>query len=169
MGECYVCTDMCYTLSPCNCTNAYLHEECYSRLIAYNNKKCTICLADFPIQTIPPKESSAELSEERSELFEEDDILYPPIWYIIMPILMRPYYYSPLNSTDAYFDFPRNMLWVTGYMSLFHVIDNPDIEWSAIFSTPSIIQWFMCIIIHISFCILVRHTLTKKTTPGLLL
>ena len=50
MGECYVCTEECYTLSPCNCTNAYLHEDCYAKLIAckYIDNNGSLAKERFP-------------------------------------------------------------------------------------------------------------------------
>lgn len=48
--ECYVCLeDGCQTLSPCKCTNLYLHEACYYELIEYNHTQCKVCKTDFPI------------------------------------------------------------------------------------------------------------------------
>ena len=48
--ECYVCLeDGCQTLSPCKCTNLYLHEACYYELIAYDHTQCKVCKSNFPV------------------------------------------------------------------------------------------------------------------------
>ena len=50
--ECYVCTEPAFTLSPCKCKNLYLHDDCYAKLLAYDNKRCGICLQDYPLPDI---------------------------------------------------------------------------------------------------------------------
>jgi len=50
--ECYVCTEPAYSLSPCACKNLYLHEDCYAKLLLYNNTRCGICLQDYPLPDI---------------------------------------------------------------------------------------------------------------------
>ena len=82
LGECYVCTDACDTLSPCKCKNLFLHENCYAMLLLYENKKCGVCLEDYPLVDIKP--ITTIVQEE-----EEEEIEPNPLW-IFCPIMMRP-------------------------------------------------------------------------------
>ena len=82
LGECYVCTDACDTLSPCKCKNLFLHENCYAMLLLYENKKCGVCLEDYPLVDIKP---ITTIVQE-----EEEEIEPNPLW-IFCPIMMRPY------------------------------------------------------------------------------
>jgi len=162
MGECYICTDECYTLSPCKCKNAYLHQECYTRLIAYEHKQCSICLADFP-----RKEFSEESSERSAEISEGIPKLHP-LW-AIAPILMRPYPGHSFNNIDVALDIPRNVIWIMGYVCIFHRIDYPDQSLWNIFKLISIIEWLMCSILHFSLCVTIRHLLKRDRPRSLLL
>ena len=83
LGECYVCTDACDTLSPCKCKNLFLHENCYAMLLLYENKKCGVCLEDYPLVDMKP--ITTIVQEE-----EEEEIEPNPLW-IFCPIMMRPY------------------------------------------------------------------------------
>ena len=161
MGECYVCTEECYTLSPCKCKSAYLHDVCYAKLIAYDNKNCTICLTEFPK---PEIDISTELSSEHHA-----HEIYPPCYWVITPLLMRPVYYQPFNVVDSYIDVLRNILWLIVYMCIFHSIDYPDTSMEHIFDQSELINWLMCIIIHITVCVIVRSACTKKRPPQTLL
>ena len=64
LGECYVCTDACDTLSPCKCKNLFLHENCYAMLLLYENKKCGVCLEDYPLVDIKPITTIVQEEEE---------------------------------------------------------------------------------------------------------
>ena len=158
MGECYVCTEECYTLSPCNCTNAYLHEDCYAKLIACKYKKCTMCLADFPV----PEPVHIEEADDIYIGLDEDEINI--VWWLT-PILMRPHPHTSFNDCDVIIDFPRNILWVVSYMLLFHSLDYPDDPLINIFSTKSTTEWFYSIILHLMICVIIRHWCRIKTRP----
>lgn len=47
-GECYICLEKTIYVSPCNCKNRSLCENCYVKLLLYDYKQCTICKAEFP-------------------------------------------------------------------------------------------------------------------------
>lgn len=63
--ECYVCLEEnCYTLSPCKCTNLYVHPHCYIQVVQ-NFKECGICKEPFYDQFI--KYEFQEEGEEEEE------------------------------------------------------------------------------------------------------
>lgn len=48
MGECYICIEEDANLSPCNCKNMYIHDECLLELISKtNSSKCKVCKEEF--------------------------------------------------------------------------------------------------------------------------
>jgi hypothetical protein len=48
MGECYICIEGDAKLSPCNCKDIYIHDECLLELISKTNtSKCSICKEEF--------------------------------------------------------------------------------------------------------------------------
>lgn len=48
MGECYICIEGDAKLSPCNCKNMYIHDECLLELISKtNSSKCKVCKEEF--------------------------------------------------------------------------------------------------------------------------
>ena len=79
--ECYVCTEPAFTLSPCKCKNLYLHEDCYAKLLAYDNKRCGVCLQDYPL---PDLESPTVYIEKEDE--ERDELIRHNMF---IPILLR--------------------------------------------------------------------------------
>ena len=48
MGECYICIEENAKLSPCNCKNMYIHDECLLELISKtNSSECKVCKEEF--------------------------------------------------------------------------------------------------------------------------
>tara|TARA_B100001778_G_C18546767_1_gene611024 strand:+ start:323 stop:772 length:450 start_codon:yes stop_codon:yes gene_type:complete len=48
MGECYICIEGDAKLSPCNCKNMYIHDECLLELISKtNSSECKVCKEEF--------------------------------------------------------------------------------------------------------------------------
>ena len=48
MSECYICIEGDAKLSPCNCKNMYIHDECLLELISKtNSSKCKVCKEEF--------------------------------------------------------------------------------------------------------------------------
>lgn len=103
MGECYVCYDACYSLSPCKCTDLYLCDNCYAKLILYNNTKCTVCSAPYP----PSHLNLVSGAEDENE--EEDELKIGLIWFFI-PIMMRPHPFTtfPNKKLDMLLDVGRS-------------------------------------------------------------
>ena len=66
--ECYVCLEEnCYTLSPCKCTNLYVHPHCYVQ-VALNFKQCGICKEPFYTNFVEiEEEQELEGSDEDNE------------------------------------------------------------------------------------------------------
>ena len=89
MAECYVCLDECYSLSPCKCENLYLHLECYTKLIAYNNYECKVCKAPYPIRDSVIDAMEGFHAQETEEGYDEDAHVVSTTWYLF-PILCRP-------------------------------------------------------------------------------
>lgn len=148
MGECYVCTEMAYTLSPCNCKNLFLHEDCYAKLLAYDNIKCGVCTKPFPLPHIDPI---------------VDITIEPPtprklglIWFLF-PILSRPHpfiYMEKCMNLDIILDVIRNMI------GIYLVSNFIALLMSSNLSDPS--AWVYGFIVYLSLCMLVRQTFAFK-------
>ena len=105
MGECYVCYDACYSLSPCKCTDLYLCNNCYAKLILYNNTKCTVCSAPYP----PSHLKVVADVEEEMENEEEEELKIGLMWFFV-PIMMRPHPFTtfPNKHLDVLLDVGRS-------------------------------------------------------------
>ena len=73
-NECYICLEKTIYISPCECKDRALCENCYIKLLLYDYKVCTICKGQFP-----------EIEEEKIEPIRERE---PHCSYT--PICCRP-------------------------------------------------------------------------------
>ena len=124
--ECYVCTEVAYTLSPCKCKNLYLHQKCYEKLLAYENYKCNVCLTPFPIAVKDVEEAKEEptrftvpickikpiVCRRDLLLLHEVDIMLEPfrhivLWYVLLcciKLLFQPLPFTFVPGfDDVYF------------------------------------------------------------------
>lgn len=148
MGECYVCTDIAYTLSPCKCKNLFLHEDCYAKLLAYDNIKCGVCTEPFPLPRIDPIVNI---------------IVEPPvsrklslIWFFF-PILMRPHPFICIDkclNLDIVLDVIRNMVGLYFSSSLISLIMQSNLNNGSI--------WVYGFVLYISLCLVIRQTFAFK-------
>lgn len=145
--ECYVCTEDCYTLSPCKCLNLALCNDCYAKLLIYGNKKCSICLEEFPIEE--------EIIIEEEEIIKEDKL---DAFWIFLPIMMRPHPYTTFpecSRIDAAMDIIRNVVFFFIYYLIYEALMQPE-------------HFFMYeavmfgLIVHIVLCVCIRHTCAKN-------
>lgn len=146
--ECYVCTEECYTLSPCKCMNLALCNDCYAKLLVYGNKKCSICLEEFPVIEENTDEDSVE--EDRSDKLN-------PLW-IFFPIMMRPHPHTTFpdcHRFDACVDIFRHIVFVFFYCLLYEIIFRPN---QMDISNPLMFAF----VIHVILCICIRHACAKK-------
>ena len=151
MGECYVCYDTCYSLSPCKCTNLYLCNICYAKLIIYNNTKCTICSSPYPpsdLKLVGDVEDEMILMENE----EEEELKIGLIWFFL-PILMRPHPFTtfPNKYLDMLLDVGRCsfcILICTYFVSL--------ARRSTPFENPINAIWGLFLFIFL--CTMIRHS-----------
>jgi hypothetical protein len=150
--ECYVCTEDCYTLSPCKCTNLALCNDCYAKLLIYGNKRCSICLDGFPIEEEIIME---EGRREGEELFIENEL---NAFWIVFPIMMRPHPHTTFpecSRIDAAMDIIRNAVFFLIYYLIYEAVIQPE-------------HFFMAeglmfgLIVHIVLCVCIRHTCAKN-------
>ncbi len=97
---CYVCMEYCQTLSPCRCENMYLHQQCYEKLLEYNNHHCTVCKEPYPHLE---EHIVIEDTDEYSEFDEEDDEVYDKnalCCRILVPIQLRTIYVYKPSACD---------------------------------------------------------------------
>ena len=150
--ECYICTEPAFTLSPCKCTNLYIHDHCYATLIAYNHTKCSICLEEYPI-----KDTTKDI-ESMDE--EEDD---EPIKYnMCVPILLRSNLKS-YHSCDILLEPFRHLLIVFFLMNVLKIIFQPDMYLYSVYREEDIIYFLFALTMHCMYIIFVRLLSTNDT------
>tara|TARA_A100001015_G_C14950938_1_gene696723 strand:- start:585 stop:1049 length:465 start_codon:yes stop_codon:yes gene_type:complete len=114
--ECYVCTEPAFTLSPCKCKNLYLHEDCYAKLLAYDNKRCGVCLEPFPLPDI-----------EAPKVFIDPPVPRPHTvdFWLICPIIARPTLkiYDPV---DVLFEPVRNFILIYAWCTIIKMASDPE-------------------------------------------
>ena len=142
--ECYVCTDIAYTLSPCDCKNLYLCQECYAKLLAYDNKHCGICLKDFPLPDIEAPEVIIE--KPRRETIS--------IWY---PIICRSSL-RPHNSCDFYFEPFRHFVLTLFIMNVVKYCFSPSKYIPAVYMPGDYVYWVFAIVIYFLLVMACRST-----------
>ena len=105
-SDCYVCMEPCFTLSPCKCTNLFLHEHCYYHLLEYKHYECTVCKENYPHVNIYSEDTDT-YSEE-----EEDDEEPKNSWWCIVcvPLPCRRIQGTYHNACDACCDHVRHFL-----------------------------------------------------------
>ena len=148
MGECYVCTEMAYTLSPCKCTNLFLHENCYAKLLAYDNTKCGVCTEPFPLPKIDP---IVNITIEPPALRK-----LSLIWFFF-PILSRPHpfiYMEKCMNIDIVLDVIRNMIGLYFISSLISLIMQSNLNNGSI--------WVYGFVLYIALCLVIRQTFAFK-------
>ncbi len=69
LGECYICTLESAPLSPCNCKNMYLHNNCQIKLMQEKGQKCSICLEEFNNIQVFTKVKYCYSSETKTTFF----------------------------------------------------------------------------------------------------
>jgi hypothetical protein len=150
--ECYVCTEDCYTLSPCKCLNLALCNDCYAKLLIYGNKKCSVCLEAFPILE---EIDSEEIAPVNTIVVNEDKL---NSYWIFFPIMMRPHPYTTFPEcpkTDAAMDIIRNIVCFIVYYFIYETIMQPE----HFFMYEAIM---FGIVVHIVLCVSIRHTCAKN-------
>lgn len=149
LGECYVCTDACDTLSPCKCKNLFLHENCYAMLLLYDNKNCGVCLENYPLVDIKP--ITTIVQEE-----EEEEIEPNPLW-IFCPIMMRPYSFklkAIYMGLDVLVDIIRNMVLLFLWANIISLLTASNLNNAAV--------WVYGFCLHVAVCMFVRHGFASK-------
>ena len=150
--ECYVCTEECYTLSPCKCMNLALCDDCYAKLLIYGNKKCGVCLEEFPI----PEEIVSEEIEPVNINPDENNKL--SAYWIFFPIMMRPHPHTTFpecSRIDGAMDVLRNLVCFLIYYFIYETVMQPK-------------KFYMYealmfgVVVHIVLCVCIRHTCAKN-------
>tara|TARA_Y100000817_G_scaffold283961_1_gene250220 strand:+ start:683 stop:1129 length:447 start_codon:yes stop_codon:yes gene_type:complete len=135
--ECYVCTEPAFSLSPCACKNLYLHEDCYAKLLAYDNKRCGICLQDYPLPDIeaPAVYTKPSTTTDTSTALPIlcrikpvavhfiDGCLEPLRHFFLIFILMNviKYIFTVGDYSFAFFQFDDYMFWLYAIVFYFFI------------------------------------------------
>lgn len=145
MSECYVCTDISYTLSPCKCKNLYLHQDCYAKLLAYNNKQCGVCLEPFPLPDL-----------EAPEIYVKPSVPVQKVESLCIPILMgRP----PIGIKDLIMEPVRHTLYLFLLFNLLKFIIFPSTyTFAFVFTTSDILTFIVTTFVYLFLVITVRGT-----------
>ena len=112
--DCYVCLEPCQTLSPCKCSDLYLHQNCYAKLLAYDNFYCTVCREMYPIN-IKDVYSSDEDVEENLEMGEDEpsepsEPKNPVLCRVFVPIQCRKHRERQPHIVDVYVNGLRHLI-----------------------------------------------------------
>lgn len=131
MGECYVCMENCYSLSPCGCTQLYLHGDCLTLLIEYGNRYCKVCNTDYPSECIV----NSTVGPINNNI----------LWYIL-PTHFRSKSFSKTRKwlcIDYVFDFLRYfcVVWITASITQLNILANPLVD---IYNIDYLHVWVFC-------------------------
>tara|TARA_B100000676_G_C18085535_1_gene854704 strand:- start:3976 stop:4425 length:450 start_codon:yes stop_codon:yes gene_type:complete len=140
MGECYVCTEMAYTLSPCKCKNLFLHDDCYAKLLAYDNKQCGVCLEDFPLPDL-----------EAQDVYVEKKIRTN----YCLPILFRTVK-TPVNKWDLMVDPLRHLVAEFIFFNVFKFVIKTSSYQMFLFDGEDIYILVLSLIVYSMFALAVR-------------
>lgn len=149
MGECYVCTDTSYTLSPCKCKNLYLHQDCYDKLLAYNNKHCGVCLEPFPFPEVEAPDIYINIHETETK-----------VHISCIPIVVGR---TSSGIIDSIMEPLRHTLYIFLLFNLLKFIIFPS-NYTIAFAlkTSDILISFLTIFIYGSFILAVRGTYIRN-------
>lgn len=151
--ECYVCTEPAFTLSPCKCKNLYLHENCYAKLLAYNNKRCGVCLQDYPL---PDLESPAVYIEKEDE--ERDELIRHNMF---IPILLRDHAIAK-NLCDGLMEPIRHIVIIClFFMAMKAIFDSEAFSDNSFFNSNDINFLFFSILLDSMFIFFIRSLSNK--------
>jgi hypothetical protein len=124
--ECYVCTEPAFSLSPCACKNLYLHEDCYAKLLAYDNKRCGICLQDYPLPDIEAPAVYTKPSTDSDEhnlpkMLSIRGCLEPLRHFTLIFILMNviKYIFTVRSYSFAIFQLDDYIYWLYAFIVYF--------------------------------------------------
>lgn len=167
MGECYVCCEECYTLSPCKCTNAYLHSECYYKLLEYKQTQCTMCLSSFPIPNdvyqnqIPLYVDEIDTASSINEEFDDPEYEQSCLWWFV-PFLMRPPHVYSFNMCDPFVDFPRSMFYIIVINGFIFCLENPHNDLEDMFYNTFSSYWFLSTFLFVLISMFIRFLCTTS-------
>lgn len=143
MSECYVCTDIAYTLSPCKCKNLYLHDDCYGKLLAYDNKHCGVCLEPFPLPDL-----------EAPEIYIKPPETVHKVELLCVPILMGR---RAIGMKDSIVEPLRHMVYLVLLFNVLKLIIFPSTyTFTFDVATPDILISTLTIFIYGCFILTVR-------------
>lgn len=143
MSECYVCTEIAYTLSPCKCKNLYLHDDCYGKLLAYDNKHCGVCLEPFPLPDL-----------EAPDIYIKPPPPVPKVEFLCIPIAMgRP----AIGMKDSIMEPVRHAIYLVLLFNLLKIIIFPSTyTFTFVFATPDILISILTTFIYGCFVLTIR-------------
>ena len=165
--DCYVCMEPCLTLSPCNCTNLYLHEHCYATLIKYNNYACTVCKQTYPDLHINLEEGTMEDSGDDEE--EDDADERNPFWCtLLLPMQCRRIQNKYTNPYDIFLDYARHFVATWCFTALINsfganvlgIYDNQR-PFMDVFSVIDIGTWMFSVLLYCFFLILLQNVVRQ--------
>lgn len=144
--DCYVCLEPCQTLSPCKCSDLYLHQNCYAKLLAYNNFYCTVCREMYPIYIKDDFEPN-EVTEEDLEVGDEEtsEPNYPknPMWCrVCVPMQCRKYREQHPHIVDLYANWLRHFIVIWLLACSLSRITAPKYEKLDIVKFLNVFTWF---------------------------
>jgi hypothetical protein len=163
MADCYICMEECYTLSPCKCVNMYLHEDCYAKLLAYDNDSCKICNEPYPDK---PSDIFIDLEDDESEEDDENNCSFSA-WYIT-PMMCRPLHFdshSVFYCYDLMFEPVRyaiNIWVITCVLKQMRTRTNTTGLFVDVFHSTYLGEWLFAIVFHAVIAVIVRSAATDK-------
>ena len=157
--DCYVCMEPCQTLSPCKCTDLFLHDDCYAKLIAYDNFSCTVCREMYPI----------DINDDESDMPDDDERPKNPLWCrVVIPLQCRRHYEEDPTLVDIYANGVRHLvaIWMIAcILNWLNPYDNKTrstIDFLNIFAWMHVGVWIFSSICYCFLVLIIQHFMTKR-------
>lgn len=158
--DCYVCMEPCLTLSPCKCTDLFLHEDCYAKLIAYNNFSCTVCRENYPVEIH---------EDEPDDIPDDEESPKNPTWCrILLPLQCRRHPEEDPLLADLYVNGLRHLIaiWIIAcILNWLNPYDNrprATIDVLEVFSWMHVGVWIFSGICYCFLVLIIQSIMRKR-------